>query len=267
MAGVLSDAEFHELVQEVKDAVEKTRQVADTVLHQGDRALSFLSRLGAINKGDAESIIKELARHIDELWYVCSKFLVIEPGMPWRLYYDAAASWTKVGGGASALAAEANAGTLQAVNLWEGPAAYTYWLAITPQNSALLAIKSISDEITNSLTNIAIGIVALWAALLGALVVYLAELCVEATATATVVAAPVAVPAAGASTLKVIGTITVLTGAFGTYMYMLLSEYQDLLTQLNSNAAFPKGHWPVPQADMSDASVTDGDSSDWRIRV
>jgi hypothetical protein len=267
VAEVLSDAEFRELVQEVKDTLAKVRQVADTILHQGDWALQFLSRLGAIDQDDAKSIIKRLAQNIDAMWHACSKVMLVEPGVPWRLI-DASIDWTKIGGRASLQAAEANASTLQGVVRWEGPAAYAYWLAVTPQNSALLAIKSISDEMSNSLRNVATGIFALWGALLTALVALLIELSAAATATATGVGAPVGVPAAGLSLAKMASTATLLSGLLGTYMYHMWSEYQDLLTQLNNNGSFPKrGHWPAPEGDMSDASVLDTDGSDWRIRL
>lgn len=36
---------------------------------------------------------------------------------------------------------------------------------------------------------------------------------------------------------------------------------------LANDNAFPGGHWPRPSIDLSDGSITDGDGTDWHIKI
>lgn len=136
-----------------------------------------------------------------------------------------------------------------------------------PQEKALTWIKTVADEIDDVLAKVAIAIGTLWIAILGFLVTFVVEASAEAVAAGTGVGTIAALVANLASWTKVIAGISIAVGVLWTFFSgAALTGFKDLRQRLNDNVPFPGGRWPKATGEYtSDGSITDGDTTAWRL--
>jgi hypothetical protein len=126
---------------------------------------------------------------------------------------------------------------------WEGRAARAYSATVPPQSQGLNSVKDVANQMRASLNSLANSIDAFWIAM--------------GVALATFVVAAVA------------GGLAAAIGIIGATIMALESHTNTIETE--QNAIMQKIHdigreWTMPNVgDMSDASVTDGDGSDWKV--
>jgi len=124
-----------------------------------------------------------------------------------------------------------------------GRAARAYSATVPPQPQGLNSVKDVANQMRASLNSLANSIDAFWIAM--------------GVALATFVVAAVA------------GGLAAAIGIIGATIMALESHTNTIETE--QNAIMQKIHdigreWTMPNVgDMSDASVTDGDGSDWKV--
>jgi uncharacterized protein YukE len=145
---------------------------------------------------------------------------------------------------------------------WEGRAARAYTATVPPQSQGLNSVKDVANQMRASLNSLANSIDAFWIAMGVALATFVVSAIGAIAAACTVVGTPAAVAA-------IAGGLTVAIGIIGATVMALESHTNTIETE--QNAIMQKIHdigreWTMPNVgDMSDASVTDGDGSDWKV--
>jgi hypothetical protein len=260
----MSEGEFRDKLAQAEKLINDVNSTVETLFRRCNRATRLLPPGLSDTLGDALVRLRDL---IARFFVECAK-IFNNPGGPFELM-AAADDWvTKVGGPISGLSAKLGTDQLRFDNHWKGRAADAYAATLPSQQKAIDAIKATADAIDSNLTKTAFGIFALWTGILLALVGFVAELMLEASAAATVVGAPPAAAAAGLSTAKVIGLLVACVALFLTFAGTIVDSVTSLNQTLHSDTAFPGGAWPTSTAsDFNDASLTDGDTTDWRIRT
>ncbi|WP_157408535.1 hypothetical protein [Actinoplanes sp. N902-109] len=261
---MMSESEFREKLAKMETLLKDVERHVGTIFTGGNRAAAILP--GGLGDGVHDLLVK--LRDLVSKFFEETAKLLLNPGWPFGLL-DAAGSWTDtVGGPISELSAKVSPDQLRIDNYWTGPAADAYASVLPAQQKALEAIKTATDSIDTQLTTLAIGIFALWGAVILAVVQYVAQLAAEAAAAATVVGAPEGAAAAGVSTAATISLVAAATTAFIAYVGVVVTTMRSINQTLQAGAGFPDGNWPkATTSDFSDGSLSDGDTTDWRIKT
>jgi hypothetical protein len=254
--------EFGPLLRAVEQLLDRVRRDIDGILADCRR---WRHRLGPVLDG-LDRLVEQLRRLAGDV-YDRLRAMLATPGDPVALWHTADRWLTGVAAPVSARAGTFTADWMHADNRWDGPAAAAYRSTLPPQHDALVRTHDIAGATAGSLRDVATAIVGYWAAVGTALVALAAQLAAAATATAT----PLSVmPGAAAGVAAVAEFLTIAAGvaaALGHELDTVLHAQRTLLAQLSDGTAFPAGHWPVSAAaDLTDASLTDGDGTDWSLR-
>ena len=178
----------------------------------------------------------------------------------------AGAAWVeRISAPVSRLVGVATPNVMQTDDRWTGVAADAYRAVLPAQQAALTAIAGIGHDVDAALTDLAAAITRFWIALGTACLLMVVALATALAAAGTVAGAPLApaaalagvgaLVAAGNAGLSGLTELTVVTAA----------RTVALERRLTDHSAFPVGAWPRATV-STDASVTDGDGSDWVIR-
>lgn len=154
---------------------------------------------------------------------------------------------------------------MQVGAIWKGPAATAYARAIRPQTEKAAKVSSGAKAVAISLGICGAAGIAFYIAL-GIIVVKIIIGAIAVIAAfGTVALAPVglalAIEEAAINSGLIIAAVTTLVTCLGAQAQQANAIRSDIMS------SFPTGHWPDPTvAGYSDASMTDGDGSDWRLR-
>jgi hypothetical protein len=180
----------------------------------------------------------------------------------------AGAAWVDaIGATTSRLAGVASLNITRVDDHWTGLAADAYRNTLPAQQAALSAITFTSHEVDATLNDLASAIVRFWISIGAACVGLVVTLAGALGSAATVVGAPLAtgIALAGVGALATAGTAAIsnltdiTTGA--------AARSAELERRLATDTTFPLGAWPRSTTEISpDASITDGDGSDWHLR-
>ncbi|NUR70098.1 MAG: hypothetical protein HOU81_04710 [Hamadaea sp.] len=261
---VMSAAEFDSLLNRVDD---KLRQMREVTEHLFDKLETWAHRLGPLG----HSIMQVLAyvpKLIGKVFEWIGQ-LIVNPGVPWTLW-NHGNDWSgaPVAGKVSALVGKATLDEVRVDDFWQGRAADAYKNTLPRQKEALAKIVSAAQAVDDALTKMAIAIGALWLALLTAILSAVVEYIAEGAAAATGVGAPPAAAGAAATTAKVLALVTAALDVFFVFIVAnTLPVLKSLRHDLLDSSAFPDGHWPRSTTDFSDGSLSDGDPTDWHLRV
>jgi hypothetical protein len=262
--GVLSAGEFddilHRVDQKLRDAEEQTRRLIDRVRHA-------MSWLGPFGHGVME-VLEKIWEILQKIGSEIATFFT-QPGVPWTLW-NHGNDWSgpPVAGRIAKLVGEATLDETRADDRWQGSAADAYRNTLPRQKEALAKLVSVAQDIDDVLTKMAVAIGAFWIAVLSAIIALVVELTAETAAAATVVGAPPAAAAGGISLGKALGLIAGAASLlYGFVMSDTAPAIKDLRQSLYDATAFPGGRWPRSTTDMSDGSLSDGDGTDWHLKV
>lgn len=264
MTAVLGAGEFDDILrridQKLRDAEQQARRLIDNV----HRALSWL---GPFASGVMD-LLDKIWQLLQKIWDEIAKFFT-QPGVPWTLWsHGNDWSGAPIAGRISRLVGEATLDETRADDRWQGTAADAYRNTLPRQKEALAKLVSVAQDIDDVLTKMAIAIGAFWLALLSAVIALVVELTAEGAAAATVVGAPPAAAAGGLSLAKALGIIAAAAGIlYGFIVSDTAPAIKDLRQALYDSSAFPGGRWPQSTTELSDGSLSDGDGTDWRLKV
>lgn len=208
-----------------------------------DPALDVL----ASARAGVEDLLNGLQHHIDE------------PGQPYDLRLCGYVWATTVQGALTGVAATLNANSLETADRWKGPASEAYRAALIPQKEALTNVATGCTEINTACTALADAIRTFWIAGSVALI---------ALVTAIIGARVAKNPWMAAAVVLAVATAAAAFGiAFSTLTSAVNSSTATLVGRLGNNAGLPDGRWPSSTARITgDASISDGDETDWHLR-
>lgn len=186
--------------------------------------------------------------------------------LPIRLHMNADA-WTSVSSAASGMAGDLRWENRPVPARWRGLAADTYEQRVVPgQIAAATELGAAAEAIANALNWVAMSIMVFFAGLL-ALLVQLWAIGAGAFFTfASGVGIPAALTALGASipmiAIQISGLGGIAAEGYGRAQVFLA----DMRAKVLDGSTFPNGRWPYPEpARYNDATVSDGDPSDWVV--
>jgi hypothetical protein len=149
---------------------------------------------------------------------------------------------------------------------WAGPAATAYAQAVGRQKAAADQLAEAVSATREALQGLARTLVALYVALVAGLVLAAVQIAGGAAAVATFLGIP---PGLMAIVTGLLTAIVTLTGGYAVGKELLSGaseQFAKLLELRNDKRAFDGGQWPAAAAELGDASMTDGDRSDWSYR-
>ncbi|MFI7577780.1 hypothetical protein [Micromonospora sp. NPDC049497] len=256
--------EFQELVDRVERYMAQVEKNVQRLFDNCNRAVLLLPGFLAEEIPPRLERLRDLTRRL----FMEMIKVTANPGWPPAIL-SASDDWTsRVGGPVSGLAARLTPDQMRSDNKWEGAAADAYAEMLPTQKAAVEGIKQMTDVLGSSLTKIGWGIIALWAGLAIATAAFVAELVAEVGAAATVVGAPPAAGAAALSTAKVVALVGATITAFLTYVALTADSLSTMRQKLAGHEAYPGGAWPrSTTSDIEDGSLSDGDGTDWRMKL
>jgi hypothetical protein len=178
---------------------------------------------------------------------------------------SAGESWREVGRLASAQAGKATLNSTQADDRWTGDAADAYGRTLPAQEKALVAIKARTDEIDKVLQDLAGSINSFWADIGFAAVALGAALASALILAVTTVGAPAAAGLAAAAVGAFAAAANSALTALVEITNACAARTAEFERTLANDDAFEGGIWPKSTTAFSDASLTDGDDTDWHI--
>lgn len=165
----------------------------------------------------------------------------------------------------SGVAATSNVSIMAAEDQWSGQAAKAYRAVIPLQAAALTALTAAATDANTILHDYAAALNSFWTTIATALASFAAG--VLAVALGVLLAESV-IPAVLAAVGAVTAFSTAVEKASNAFSTVNAKQAADVVTLNNrtyNNNAFPGGNWPVSTHDLRDASITDGDGTDWSL--
>jgi hypothetical protein len=154
----------------------------------------------------------------------------------------------------------------QLEDYWQGTAASTYLHTVIRQKGAATATTGAVHDTRSALQGLALTLGALYLVIVAELVSLLCGLAVAGAEAGTVFGIPVALITAVGSVAK---AIAVVAGGFAVGKELVSGTKEKFIALLelrNDSRAFDHGAWPAGSADLADASLTDGDRSNWSYK-
>jgi uncharacterized protein YukE len=256
MVDVTADADsvIQQTTQKLDEIQQKVQQLFDKVNGLLNWVPSFLSAV----VDTIQDALNTLNQKLRQFWAQVEEF-VREPGSPAALK-SAAQDWeNNVSQVIGNITGTLTTDRLQAENDWHGQAANAYKSTIPNQNTALTALKDVTDQINTSLDNLSNAVIAFWVAVGAALLTFIVTLVGAIAACCTVVGTPAGIAAVIGVVAVVLGLITTAVLALNSYLDSATAEQTALNQKLTDNSTFPGGKWPVSTSDMSD------DHGDWQV--
>lgn len=208
----------------------------------------------------AKSLVNECSSKVAEIFDEITK-LFSERGSATALR-AAGESWNEqVGHRASTQTGLLTKEALETDNEWTGDAADRYGEAVTAQGKALTQIKAITEILQTTLNEIASALKVFWVGIAIAFGTYVALMIGCIIGACTVVGTIPSLLAALGFSVAFLSAVATLSNNFAN---TLDEKKAKLEQQATMDGQFANGDWPSAVADkLSDASVRDGDNSDW----
>lgn len=149
---------------------------------------------------------------------------------------------------------------------WQGPAANAYLQAVSVQKAAADKVAAAVSAIREAVQGLAFTLGALYTALVAGLLAATIEIMGGSAAVATFLGIPPGLMAIIAGLVTALGTVAGVYAVGKELVSGTADKFAKLLERRNDGSAFDHGHWPKAAADLGDASMTDGDRSDWSYK-
>jgi uncharacterized protein YukE len=247
----VADAAQEAAVAAVVVAITKAREIWDDFVAAVDHAVSTWPALREVVMGPFATLTAKVSEALGVLGR-----LVTERGDATAVR-QVASDWTNlVGHRTSVQAGLLDRGQLPSQGQWTGAAADKYLTVVLNQRQALIAVKTITDNLQTTLNEVADEIRAFWIYLAAETAAWLAIM-VTCVFTAAIGGTPAALVASAAY----VGVVLKQCVDFDNALARLRQKIEQ---QSTVNDAFAGENWPPVQSEhLSDASVNDGDASAW----
>lgn len=249
----------------VHEAWEKSQEIEQKIREFFDGVNEVIGWVPGIFSHLVEPIVQgmeQLRQKMQEFWDRVNQ-LFEQPGNSERLR-EAGARWAEdIGNVLGDLAATISLDKLRTNIEWTGRAAEAYRATVPAQGEALTGLKDLAIEMRTSLDSLAESIDNFWLAIKVAFVAFLVAIVGAIVAAATVVGIPAAIAAILAAVATCLGLIIATIVALDSH----LDTIQNQQTAIRQGIHDIGSEWSRSNiAALSDASVADGDGSDWRPR-
>ncbi len=175
--------------------------------------------------------------------------------------------WTQIRSRTSSVAGDLGATNREVHVRWKGAAADAYHSIIPAHVAAANRLAMVADSVQNALAWAALAAATFYAALLGAVLAATAAIITAIAMAATVTGALAALVMVLATVAGLMAQLGVLTAATTEVFGRLRVWLNDVVSEMNDNAAFPGGTWPASREEWyADATVTDGDAR-WSVQA
>ncbi|CCH32432.1 hypothetical protein ABZ816_24150 [Actinosynnema sp. NPDC047251] len=249
------------LVVEARGKADEVDRILRRFFETVNRTLSWVPAPLRWVVEQVEELFRQVNAKISEFWARVDQ-LFRQPGDSDRLN-QVAEEWSdKVGNVLGDIAGTIGLDKMQTNVAWTGKAARAYAATVPPQAAGLNAVKDVSNQMRSSLVSLANSIDAFWIAIGVALATLVVSAIAAVAAACTVVGAPAAIGAIAGGLAVAIGIIGATVMALESHTNTIEAEQQNIAQKIRDIGT----EWTMPNtADMSDASVTDGDGSDWSL--
>ncbi len=251
------DTAFDEALIRVSELLKNLKGAWDDIVDGVNHVLSILP---GFLEGPVKSACEKCSSKVTEVFNEITK-LFSERGSVSALR-TVGESWNEqVGHRASTQAGLLTKEALETDNKWTGDAADRYGEAVTAQGKALTQIKTITDNLQTTLNEIASALNVFWVGIAVAFGAYVASMIGCIIGACTVVGTVPSLIAALTFSVAFLSAVATLSNNFAN----TLDEKKAKIEQQSTmDGSLANGNWPPAVADkMSDASVRDGDKSDW----
>jgi len=250
------------LVQEAYEKLYEIQRRVDEFFDQVNGALSWVPSFLSYLIEPIKAAIDVLNTKLDEFWERANQ-LRRQPGSPSRLH-TVAAQWTnQVAASLADIGCTIAPDQLRTSIEWSGRAADAYAATVPAQVSGLTAAKDIAIQMQSSLDNLANSVETFWLTIKIAFVTFIVGAITAIVAAATVVGLPTAITALATAVEVSIGVIAAAVIAVTGHVNAIEAE-QAAITQKIIDLGT---RWSTSDiGTMSDASVADGDASNWRVK-
>ncbi|KGI80947.1 hypothetical protein IL38_14385 [Actinopolyspora erythraea] len=247
-------AQVDDKVDEIEVKIQEFFAKANDILSWVPDSFSHL--IDPIKKG-----LRDISQKMQEFWKDVKRFLVTERGDPDALKRAGEQWMNQVGNPVHDTAGDIALPELRTYLEWDGRAAEAYKALVPAQAEGLKGIKGLAEQLRRSLTNLGNAIESFWTAVLialGAFVVAIVAAIVEACGIVTL---PAAIP-------TLLGAVGAVIGLIATAVSSTMSVVDTINTEqtaINQKIRDLGDEWTRSSADLSDATASDGDTSNWRV--
>jgi hypothetical protein len=258
VTGALGDTIYREVLAKLLEAGRTLQDVLNTLGEGVRQAIAQLPAIGAWLRTQWDRLLAEAGRAIDAISKLTSD-IGGDPTAVRQLGED----WVnQIGAVASTQAQALGRGQLPSNGKWEGVAATAYFTGVVPnQTGALSAVKDATDSVNEGLNEVANAIESFWASIGVAVAAFLVALAAALVANATILGIPPGVLALILACIVFAAAVNAAFTSLGNSFDMV-----DRLFAAATNVQPVQAGWPPLQSTdtLSDASVKDGDASEWR---
>ena len=248
----------------VQEAYEKLREIQQKVDEFFDKVNSVLSWVPFFLSYLIEPIragIEALNAKLREFWDRANQ-LFQQPGSPSRLDEVAQLWVSEVAEPVAAIAGTVSPDKMRTNVEWVGRAAEAYRSTVPAQVSGLNGIKDIANQMRTSLNLLANSVENFWLAIGIAFATFIVGAVGAIIAAATVVGVPAAIAAIATAVGVSIGLIAAAVVSLKSHINTIELQQAAIAQKVTDLGT----HWANSDVGaMSDASVADGDASDWRV--
>lgn len=149
---------------------------------------------------------------------------------------------------------------------WQGPAATAYGQAVGVQKAAVDKVAATITATREAVQGLAFTLGALYTALVAGLIAAAIQIAGGSAAVATVLGIPPGLMVIITGLVTAIGTVAGVYAGGKELVSGSADKFAKLLERRNDGSAFDHGHWPTSTTGLGDASMSDGDRSDWSYR-
>jgi hypothetical protein len=252
------DTIYQTVLEKLAEAAQALQDLLDWLRDAVGRVIAELPAIGAWLNEQWNRLLTEAGRALD--WI--SKLLRDVGGDPGAIRQVGEDWVNQVGAVTSAQAAALQRGQLPSFGQWSGNAADVYYVgAGLNQTSALSNFKDATDSVNEAVNEMANAVGSFWSNVGVAVAVFVGAMVAVKAAEITVIGIP---PGVVATIVACIAFSAAINNAFvglGNSFDMV-----DRLFAAATNVPAIQAGWPKLQSTdtLSDASVTDGDPSEWR---
>lgn len=251
------------LVSDVRWALDRVSAEVDSITRSVE---SHLSALPDFIADDLRQSLVRLREQVDAVTSYISDRIAVA-GDPALLMATASTWITGIGGPVSGNAGIGSFSTAQADDYWTGLAGDAYRNTLPAQLAALTAIEAIGADINSTLTEVASAITTYWISVSTAALAFAAGAETAALTAATILGIPAGVGLLVGITVAFVNAVNDAIKAVDTIAAAAAGRGADLQRRLFNDLAFPQGTWPRSTVPITaDASITDGDVTDWHLK-
>lgn len=185
--------------------------------------------------------------------------------LPIRLHVNADV-WALIATGTSAIVGDLRWENRPVPTRWRGVAAETYEQVVAGQASAVRQLGAAAQAVTSALNWVAMSALLFFVGLLALLI----QVCAILVGAVLLFMSGIGIPAALTALSVAIPGLVIQVTALGVVTAEHLARGATMLDEMRTKAldmsTFPNGAWPRAEpARYNDATVTDGDPSDWTV--